>query len=224
MQDKPILCSNSELRLIRQVLNQISRKRSKEVNPEMLQILIDNPEFTRLHLSLYYPFTRDDLEKYRDKLIWGSVRYTTFVWDIKQKPIEFAEIGLTFNANLFTLCSEEEFFHVRQIGREQGVNSMLTIKLPLHLAGELEDRYATTIMASHLQSPLLENFDKAQMVEDIIIAHELIYSLDMNTNLEALKALLKKYHLLAAYSKGLWDEFLCNYLNQNALNEIMRHM
>jgi hypothetical protein len=221
MEDKPILCTPAELRLVQQVLRQMSQKRSKEVNSGILKILLDHPEFTRLHLSLYYPFTLDDLVKYRDRLIWGSIRYTTFVWDIKQEPIEFAEVGLSFNVNLFMLCTEEEFVIARQIGIEQDLNSTITRRLPLHLAGELEDRYATTIMAPHIQRPFLEHFDVDQKAEDILIAHDLYYSRDINPNAETLKTLIQKYGLLAAYSKALWDQFLMEYMNEEMVREIM---
>jgi hypothetical protein len=224
MEDKPILCTPTELRLVQQVLRQMSQKRSKEVNSEILKILLDHPEFTRLHLSLYYPFTLDDLEKYRDKLIWGSIRYTTFVWDIKQVPIEFAEIGLSFNVNLFMLCTEEEFVIARQIGIEQDLNATVTRRLPLHLAGELEDRYATTVMAPYIQKSILGHFDVGQKAEDILIAHDLYYSQDLITDSQTLKSLIVKYGLLAAYSKVLWDEFLIRYMNEEMMKTIMKSL
>lgn len=224
MESKPILCSNNELKLIQHVIQQLSRRKSKEVNAEILQILLDNPDFTRLHLSLYYPFTKDDLEKYHDRLIWGSIRYTTFVWDIKQEPIEVAEIGLSFNVNLFTLCSEEEFVIARQIWIEQEPNSTITSKLPLHLAGELEDRYATTIMAPYLQRPFLENFDPNQKAEDILVAYELYKAEGGIVGIEILKNLIERYGFLAAYSKVLWDNILSSSLDKETIDFIMNRI
>ena len=221
MEDKPILCINGELRLVQDILRQILKKRSKEASSAILEILLDYPEFTRLHLSLYYPFTLDDLRKYGDRLIWGSARYTTFVWDIKQEPIEFAEVGLSFNVNLFMLCTEEEFVLARQMGRQQDVTSPLTRKLPLHLAGELEDRYATTIMAPYIQRPFLENFDVNHKAEDILIAHELYNSNNITPNAETLNALIQKYGLIAAYSKTLWNDYLIEYMNEEMVKTIM---
>jgi hypothetical protein len=89
------------------------------------------------------------------------------------------------------------------------------------LAGELEDRYATTVMAPYIQRPFLENFDPDQKAEDILVAYDLYYSQGIGPDAETLRALISKYGLLAAYSKNLWYEFLMKYVNEEMLRLIM---
>jgi hypothetical protein len=92
------------------------------------------------------------------------------------------------------------------------------------LAGELEDGYATTIMAPYIQRPFLENFDADQKAEDILIAHGLYYSQDIHPDVETLKVFIQKYGLLAAYSKSLWEEFLVNHVNEGMVKAIMSEL
>jgi hypothetical protein len=221
MEDKPILCTGRELRLVQHLLYQLANRPSKEVNPEILEILLSNPEFTRLHLSLYYPFTVDDLERYGDRLIWGSIRYSTFVWDIKQQHIEFAEIGLSFNENFFVLCSQTEFVYRSQTRLKKNPFPILKMWLPLDLDGELHDRYSTTLMAQYIQRPFMKNYKPEKEAEEIRTAFDLYSYQEEVTTIKTMKDLIEKHGVLAAYCKSLWDELLIGYVNGEIVSEIM---
>lgn len=217
---KSFLNKRLEIRNIKSLLHAIHEKFPEHLVAETRALLLTEPEFVRLHLSLFYPFSFMQLEEYRSKLIWGSIKYSTFVWNISSEPLQFAEIGLSFNKNIFVLYSEEEFLRLK--GEEQYINK-LKMTLPLGLAGELEDRYATRC-CGYTKSAMQVDFCGELHADSIVDAWELYYYEKEIEGIKTLKELLHTFGPLAAYCKNLYDEFLIGYFNEKRLAEIMEQL
>lgn len=194
----------------------------KDWIPQLRDLLLSKREFTRLHLSLFYPFLPEELEKFCSKLIWGSNHYSTFVWDVpKQQETILAELGLAFNQNLHPFSSKE----ISDLGltRFKEVNEGVKKQLPLHLGGELENRFATA-SCFYSRKPLQPTPIDIYLADSVLTAHNLYYFEGGLNTFEEVKTLIDHYGVLAAFCKRLWDEFFLGYITPAVLSELMEEL
>jgi len=223
MEPKPFLCSERELRTIKHLLNTISRPFPQYLEADLKFLLLQEKDFIRLHLSLFYPFSPVELSQYRNKLIWGSTFYSTFVWDVPLHPIIFAEFGLSFNENISALCSSENLVSQYVSLFKSHPSTQNNKPLPLHLIGELENRFASRT-AQYSKKPFYPDFAGEMHADSVLTAWNIYYYQEETITIQTLKELLNRYGLLTAFSKAIWEELLFWYMTPARLDSIMAEL
>ena len=132
-------------------------------------------------------------------------------------------MGLSFNCNLSVLCNKEYLLLKYQARFNPFLGRKLKAGPPLHLTGELEDRFATR-SAQYSKKPMAPDFAGALHADTVLAAWNLYYYQDEITTVGTLKRLLLQYGELAAFSKSLWDELLIRFMTPVRLDEIMAQL